>query len=318
MASFRCGTWNARGLFAEAIKIQVRKLLHADGLVRNADFIGIQEVHGSAAVIADHMHKYKDCWHVAWTAYDSPEAASLDLPSIQLGVASAGISSEKIACHSDHNNIFSAAGDAACEGNVNNQGNDIESNDSDSSKYSNSSDNSHNSNNSQSSSVSSSCSAKVGGILNILSKKAFPPGTSTSFSSWTLVQGRCLETIAEFGGCTSVFINIHLFNWTSHDIRAFVERVSLHHNRALNDPLHYFVCILGDMNIRYADQTVLDVATGKAILKEPKHAKPTKQFKQVLDLFTRIEHNQYTHYNHGCRHLNTIDLVSPLRQAVNK
>ena len=161
--------------------MRLQKVKHAENIVSKADFVGFQEVHGSAVVIADHFHKYWDDRHVAWTAFDSAEAASLDYLPICLGSAAGCASSEKSSGQVDSNS-FCAAGEVASKGNAYNQDNDSDdSAELSDSNYSHSSDISQFSNTSRSSSVEvSSCSASVGGVISIISKKAFPPGTSFS------------------------------------------------------------------------------------------------------------------------------------------
>ena len=184
---------------------------HAANVASKADFVGLQEVHGSSAEIVEFFFcKYGDDRHVSWTAFDCDEAASFDYLPICLGTAAGIASSEKSSGQVDSNR-FCAAGEVARSGSIDNHDNDRDdaSDLSDTSSYSYSSYNSHTSNTSHASSAdASSCSASVGGVINILSKKAFPPGTS--FSCHSIVQGRCLETIAEFGG---TFRFLSMFNF---------------------------------------------------------------------------------------------------------
>ena len=203
MASFCSGTWNTRGLCAKCDKARGKKLAHAEKLINQTDFAAFQETHGSAAVLTNLLHKHKGDRHVSWSSFDSPEAMTLDMQSIPLGAQSGRFPSEKDSTLDKNCNHFCAAGDSATYGNdqSNNSDSDVSSN------ISYGSYDSCKSSHSYSSSVSSSCSTRVGGVLNILSKKAFPSGTT--FCSKSIVQGRCLETIAEVGGSTSVFINVH-------------------------------------------------------------------------------------------------------------
>ena len=210
MASFGSGTWNTRGLCANCDKSRGRKLAHAEQIIGKTDFAAFQETHGSAVMLVDIFRRHQRDKHVAWSSFDSPEALSLDMQTIPLGSSSCDRSSEKKATQ-DNNSFFepsgSSASDDANKGNMLNKGDDSDSNSSSSSSSSETSLYTCKSDHSYSSAASSSCSTRVGGVLNILSKKAFPPGTT--FSSLAIVQGRCLETIAEVGGRTSVFININ-------------------------------------------------------------------------------------------------------------
>ena len=238
-ASFGSSTWNTRGLCASSTQSRNRKLSHAQKIIDMSDFAAFQETHGSSVVIIDMFRRLQADKHVAWSSFESPQALTLDTQTIQLGSVQQS-SGKEPSC--DVNCFFEPNGSSAandcCQGDSLDKA-DKASLDSDScSSSSTTSLTSRSSSSSYSSSASSSGSTRVGGVLNILSKKAFPAGTT--FSSLTIVQGRCLETIAEVGGRTSVFINVHFFDWTSNDIRAFVDRGSLHHKRALNDPLHYF------------------------------------------------------------------------------
>ena len=71
----------------------------------------------------------------------------------------------------------------------------------------------------------------------------------------------------------------------------------------------YHVTLLGDWNWRYCDKPILDTVTGQAIYKEPKLPKPARILKSVVDLYIRVEHDQYSHFNSGLKHLNDIDHI---------
>ena len=73
--------------------------------------------------------------------------------------------------------------------------------------------------------------------------------------------------------------------------------------------MHVAVLVLGDFNIRFPDKPVLHVQTAVETFKERKYAKVAKIILHSLRCFTRIEHDQFTHFNSALKHLNDIDHV---------
>ena len=221
-SSLSCSTWNARGLFAKAGKSRQFKLRHAANVVGKADFAGFQEVHGSSAEMLDYFHTFGEDRHVSWSAFDCKEAASLDSLPIRLGSSSGTAPSKKDFSNEDSkcNNIFCASsGVFARSGSSDNHdgavefdlqtghdGKEASVDTSGASSYSScdsdGSDSSTSSNISQSCSTDeSSCSASVGGAVNVLSRKAFPKHIiSKSHDSARQVSGDNCRTWREHSG----------------------------------------------------------------------------------------------------------------------
>ena len=109
---------------------------------------------------------------------------------------------------------------------------------------------------------------KSAGCMSILDKHAFP--NRTCFKHEVLVEGRYLETTAQYAGATSIFINSHFYDWTPSQIHFVTEHLRHHFDCAEKDPTHDHISWVGDWSWRYADKPLLEVATGKTIFKEPK------------------------------------------------
>ena len=87
------------------------------------------------------------------------------------------------------------------------------------------------------------------------------------------------------------------------------DRLQHHANLAAQEPLAYFVIIVGDFNFRFADKPIISVPDFECQYKEPKLSKHAKKLKLALDRFTRVEHDQYSHFNTSRSHLNDIDFT---------
>ena len=73
--------------------------------------------------------------------------------------------------------------------------------------------------------------------------------------------------------------------------------------------MHVAVFVFGDFNIRFSDKPVVHAQTAVETFKEPKYAKGAKTVLHCLRCFTRIEHDQFTHFSSALQHLNDIDHV---------
>ena len=143
--------------------------------------------------------------------------------------------------------------------------------------------------------------------MSFVRRRAFSAKAPCSHS--VLVPGRCLETIIIDNDIHTYFINIHFHGWSMHEVHIVAERLKLLHLACAANPLLYRIIISGDMSLRFSDKPVLDVSTSKAMFKEPKHPKVAKVLLGCLAKFTRIEHDQFTHFSNSLQHLNDIEHI---------
>ena len=83
----------------------------------------------------------------------------------------------------------------------------------------------------------------------------------------------------------------------------------MHRARAAENPLSYFVAVVGDVNFRVPDKPVVRLPDFVMDCKEPKLSKMAKSLKASLEYFTRIEHDSWSHLSFRHSHLNDIDFI---------
>ena len=69
-----------------------------------------------------------------------------------------------------------------------------------------------------------------------------------------------------------------------------------------------FFFVAGDLNLRFPDKPLVHARSAVEQFKDPKYARGAKLLLNSLR-FSRIEHDQFTHYNSALQHLNDIDHV---------
>ena len=113
----------------------------------------------------------------------------------------------------------------------------------------------------------------------------------------------------EDNGNTFILLNVHLHGLSLPQANDIADCLRNHAHMASLDPTGYFVSVLGDFNFRYDDKPILPIPDSKAIFKEPMLPKISKMIRGALDLFTRVEHDHFSHYNASLGHLNDIDFI---------
>lgn len=155
--------------------------------------------------------------------------------------------------------------------------------------------------------VKASSRPRGGGCLSTIRRSSFGPAAVCVHVA--VIPGRCLQTTITDKDKTTIFINLHLHNLTSEQIKIITQLLDNHFERAERQPLRYFVVVVGDFNFRYEDKSVLQVKEQQCIFKQPKYSKHIKSLKQTLDNYIRMEHDHHTHFNPALNHLNEIDFV---------
>ena len=274
-------------------------------LALGTSFLGVQEAHGTYADMQTAFAELKHARVIAWTLPEQASAHTIGehcilhggadfIPSEALGSAS----DVENGLNSTHRFPDSSGTDSSSDGSCS-----IESG-SDTPSASAGLSDVH-----PSCPSSSSCASpsRFAGCVNIIDLSIFPKNAIVDHTA--LVPGRCLETSIVHANSSSIFVNSHFFNWSPNDVDFVSKRLKQHLEKARENPSEYHVTLLGDWNWRYGDKPVLDTKTGQAIYKEPKLPKLARILKAVVDCFIRVEHDQYSHYNSGLKHLNDIDHI---------
>ena len=144
---------------------------------------------------------------------------------------------------------------------------------------------------------------RAGGVLSTIKRSCF--GAHVTIESKVWVPGRILEISIIDNDKTFTFIIIHFFGLQHNQVAQFSTHVKKLHEQTTLDPTKRFAAIVGDLNIRFAGDAMIDLP----ILRAQKLPKSAKVLVSALSLFTRVQHDGHSHYNASMSHLNTIDHV---------
>jgi len=81
-------------------------------------------------------------------------------------------------------------------------------------------------------------------------------------------------------------INIHFFGLTPQHIKRISERIEQLQELAKQDPLHVFIFVAGDLNLRFPDKPLVHARSAVEQFKDPKYARGAKLLLNGLRFFT--------------------------------
>ena len=142
--------------------------------------------------------------------------------------------------------------------------------------------------------------------MNLISKAAF--SHQATCEHITLVPGRCLASKNLDNNQQFDFVNIHNFNLNASQTRVVHNFLVEQAGMADSNPFGRAFVVCGDFNLRF-DKPSVDLNSGIALEKQPRHNKQALKLISSLNLFTRIEHDQHSHYNASLNQLTDIDHI---------
>ena len=118
------------------------------------------------------------------------------------------------------------------------------------------------SSNSESSSVGD-CVHRAGGVLCTIKRTCFSANARIESKVW--VPGRILKISIFDNDKTFTFINVHFFGLQPNQVAQFSSHLKNLHQQTKLDPTKRFVTIVGDFNIRFEGDAMIELGTGKPI-----------------------------------------------------
>ena len=297
------GSWNGRGIFfgsSAGDRTRHKKLAHLTSLVSKVDLLGVQETHAQHASALNFAQGFQSSHWFSWSSCDSTLI-------YENGPDSMVINNDLVSCDSTDGELGGNSCSADSSSSVSSSFGSMSESGSDTSDCSTPSRACASSLKESSSRNQARSLLKSGGVMSFIRKRAFSSAANCYHVS--LVPGRCIETIVNDVDVATHFINVHFHGWSLHDANKVADRLRVLLQEAAASPLSVRVILLGDLNIRFAEKPVLDLASQKATFKEPKHSKVAKVLLGCLGGFTRIEHDHFSHFNSSLNHLNDIDHI---------